>query len=231
MMPSVPSDMKRTIRLGSISVSRIFFQRDMSTLVISASAVCRTRFFGFVVRPSIWLRSVGRSGAITSMTFSLSASVAPRFEALRTAASAHLAFRPCVRASSRSEAAASLIDLAPQVAGDVLAADVDRRRRADVRLRRHGEDVRRLADPDAGRGGAGAGRRDVDDHRHFRGELGLDDLLHRGAEPAGRIEQDHDRVVMLAVRAIDLAVDVVLRDRVDVVLELDRKDTRGRRRS
>ena len=79
------------------------------------------------------------SGAMTSITFCASASVAPRFDALRTAASAQATLRPCARASSRSEAAASLIDLAPQVGLDVLAADVDRRRRADVRLRRHRE--------------------------------------------------------------------------------------------
>ena len=58
--------------------------------------------------------------------------------------------------------------LSPQVAADVRAARVDRGRRADVRLRRHREHVGRLGDPDAGRGGAGAVRRDVDDHRDLR---------------------------------------------------------------
>ena len=38
-------------------------------------------------------------------------------------------------------------------------------------------DVGGLADPDAGRGGARAGRRDVDDHRDLRRELRLVDLL------------------------------------------------------
>jgi hypothetical protein len=42
------------------------------------------------------------------MTFMRSASSAERFDALRTARSAHLAFRPCVRARTRSDAAASL---------------------------------------------------------------------------------------------------------------------------
>ena len=48
MIPSVPIDMKRTIRFGSISVSRTFFQKDMSTFVISAPAVFRTIPFGTV---------------------------------------------------------------------------------------------------------------------------------------------------------------------------------------
>ena len=37
--------------------------------------------FGFVFVPSISFRSVGRSGATTSTTFSSSASVAPTFDA------------------------------------------------------------------------------------------------------------------------------------------------------
>ena len=83
--PSVPIDMKRTIRFGSISVSRTFCQRDMSTFVISASFVCRTMPFGTVFVPSTLFSSSGSVGAMTSITFFSSASVAPRFEAWRTA--------------------------------------------------------------------------------------------------------------------------------------------------
>ena len=111
MIPSVPSDMKRTIRFGSISRSRIFCQPDMSTFVISAPAVLRTIPFGTVLRPSISSSRAGSVGAMTSITFRLSASVAPRFAPRRTAASAHATLRPCVRASSLSEAAASLTTL------------------------------------------------------------------------------------------------------------------------
>ena len=45
------------------------------------------------------------------------------------------------------------------------------------------------------------------------------------------VEQDDDRVEMLAVRTVDLVVDVALRDGIDVVLELRCEDTRPRRRS
>ena len=121
-------------------------------------------------------------------------------------------------------------DLPAQVALDVLAAEVDRRRRADVRLRGHREDVRRLADPDAGRGGPRAVGRDVDDHRDLRGELLLDDLPHRLREPARRVEQEHDRVVAALVRLRNLAGQVVLGDGIDVVVELDREHARGVRR-
>ena len=49
-------------------------------------------------------------------------------------------------------------DLAAQVLREVLAVRRDRGRRADVRLRRHREHVRRLADHGAGRVGARARR-------------------------------------------------------------------------
>src|SRR5262249_10168432 len=50
-------------------------------------------------------------GAMSSITFLDSASWAVRFDALRTAESAHAAFRPCDLASTRREAAASLTTL------------------------------------------------------------------------------------------------------------------------
>ena len=49
-------------------------------------------------------------------------------------------------------------------------------------------------------------------------------------EPARRVEQDHDGVVVLRVRALELLLDEVARDRVDVVLELDRQDAVAVRR-
>ena len=61
--------------------------------------------------PSTWFRSVGRSGAITSITFISSASRALRLAPRRTAASTHFTLRPCSRARARREAAASLTTL------------------------------------------------------------------------------------------------------------------------
>ena len=67
------------------------------------------------------------------------------------------------------------------------------------------------------------GRRDVHDHRHLRGEHRLHDLPHRGRQPARRVHDDHDRRRLLLLAAMDRVDEVVLRDRVDVVLELDRE--------
>ena len=76
-----------------------------------AFAVCSVKWRGVVTRPSIVFSSAGSDGEITSITFIWSASSAVRFDALRTAASAHLALRPCDFASPRSEAAASFTTL------------------------------------------------------------------------------------------------------------------------
>ena len=86
---------------------------------------------------------------------------------------------PAVRARELPERRSRVVhDLAPQVLLDVLAADVDRRRRADVRRRGHREDVAGLADPDARRRGPGSRRRDVDDHRNRGGQHALHHLTH-----------------------------------------------------
>ena len=74
----------------------------------------------------------------------------------------------CVAASAVRDAAASLITFRRRSVPRFCAARVDRRRRADVRRRRHREHVGRLRDPDAGRRGARAVGRDVDDHRQLR---------------------------------------------------------------
>ena len=70
-------------------------------------------------------------------------------------------------------------------------------------------------------------RRDVDDHRHLRGELLLVDRPHRVREAAGRVEQDHDRVVAGARGVVDLALEVVGRRRADVERELHREHARA----
>ena len=53
-------------------------------------------------------------------------------------------------------------------------------------------------------------RGDVDDHRDLRGELVLTIFAHRRREPAGRVEQDHDRVVPSVVRAASICADHVV---------------------
>ncbi len=132
-----------------------------------------------------------------------------------------------VRLGKLARVGSGIVDhLAPQVAGDLASADGHRGGGADVRVRRHRGDVGGKRDERAGGGGPRAGRRDVDDHGDVRLELLLDDLAHGGVEAAGGVEQDHDRVVSLLLAAFDRAGEVVLRDRVDVVLELDGQDTR-----
>ena len=126
---------------------------------------------------------------------------------LRTALSAHATLRPWLFASPRSDAAASLTIFRRRSLPMFAPLRVDRRRGADVRLRRHREHVGRLGDPDAGRRGARAVRRDVDDHRdppRLSCELLLDDLPHRVLEPARRVEHDHGRVVVVLVRPVEL---------------------------
>jgi hypothetical protein len=90
----------------SVSSSRV--KKPICLVSIVSPAVCSVKWRRFVLRPSIFFRSVGRSGATRSITFMRSASSSVRLDALRTARSAHFALRPCERASPRKDAAASL---------------------------------------------------------------------------------------------------------------------------
>ena len=164
-----------------------------------------------VFMPSILSSSAGRVGAMTSMTSIRSASRALRFDADPDGRIGPLRVAP-VLLGERAQLRGRVVDhLAPQVLLDVLASDRDRRRRAEVRLRRHGEDVRGLADPDAGRCRTRAVGRDVDDDRDLRRELVLDDVPHRLREAAGRVEHDDDGAVAVLVRPVDLILDVLPR--------------------
>ena len=130
-----------------------------------------------------------------------------------------MALRECLQRRDRV-----VLDLRLQVFLDVLASDGDGGRRAEVRLRRHGREVGRLHEPEARGGGARSVRRHVDDHRQRRGEHALVDLAHRLGQAARRVEQEDDVVVALLLSLLDPVGDVVGRDRVDVVLELDGED-------
>ena len=231
VIASTPSDISSTMMFGSTITSRMRSQSDIVTVVTLAPAVSRTNPFGIVSCPSIWFSSVGRSGAISSMTFLSSACRAVRFEAWRTAASAHAPLRPCSSASPRSDAAASLTTLLPQVFRDVVAVRGDRCRRADVGLRSHREHVRGLADPDAGRGRARAVRRYVDDDGNPRGQLCLDDLPHRLGETAGSVEQNRHGRVAVVGSPFDRVDQVAGGHRIDVARELDGKHARLRLRA
>ena len=114
--------------------------------------------------------------------------------------------------------------LAAEIGADVPAARVDRRRRADVRLRGHAEIVGRLGDPHPRRAGERPVRADPDENRHLRGQLAQDDLVLRVEQPPRCVEDDRGRVVVVLRRLAELVAEVVLRDGIDVRVEMDRED-------
>jgi len=133
-----------------------------------------------------------------------------------------------VTLGQRGERGDRVVDhLAAQVLPDVLARAGDWRRGTDVRLGSHGQYVRGLTDPDAGRGSARTVGIDVDDDRDRRRELGLVDLPHRLEQAAGRVQEDHYGAVVLARRAPQLVRDIALRNRVDLEIEVDGEDARS----
>src|SRR4029079_18861038 len=69
-----------------------------------------------------------------------------------------------------------------------------------------------------------SGRRDVDDDGYRRREEPLDDAPHRRAEPTRRVQDEHHGVVAAVLGAVDGVLDVLLGDRVDVVVEMDGED-------
>ena len=73
------------------------------TVITSRPAVARRCGLPatFTVRPSIWRSRSGTSSAITSMTWSVSASAAGRLAAERTASAAQSALRPLSAARLR----------------------------------------------------------------------------------------------------------------------------------
>ena len=109
--PARPARKSSETMFGSIRVERNLVRKPWCSSTIVAFAVCSVKWRGVVTRPSIVSRSAGSDGEMTSITFIRSASSAVRLDALRTAASAHAAFRPCDFARPRSDAAASLTTL------------------------------------------------------------------------------------------------------------------------
>src|SRR5262249_20406046 len=93
---------------GSISVERKRVKKPGFAYSICASFVWSTTSRATLFRPSIVFRSFGSDGEITSMTLSLSASPAVRFDAFRTAASAHLTLRPWDWAGGGGDGAVAL---------------------------------------------------------------------------------------------------------------------------
>ena len=178
--------------------------------------------------PSIWLEERGQVGAITSMMFSSSASRAPSVRRLRTARSAASTLRPCLAASARDVGGGVVDDLAAQV-----SRRCPRRRRRSASRSRCSSAAPSRARPPPGRSQRRRSRaralgRDVDDHGDLGGELRLDDLAHRAsrARPACPAGSRPRRSPRPRARSI-CSIDVVRRDRVDVVVELDASTRRA----
>ena len=120
----------------------------------------------------------------------------------------------------------------PHVGGRVLhrlvrsrrAVQSDRRRRADVRPRRHRGDGGRHEDERARGGGPGTRRSYVPDHRDRRGEDRLRDLPHGGVESPGRVDLDQDRLVARRGRIGDPTFQIVRDERIHDAVELEADD-------
>ena len=177
-------------------------------------------------------RSVAAAPAATARSRRSRSAAAPRsavrFDALRTAASAHAALRPCVFASARSEAAASFTTLRRRslpmfepleligVDEPMFVPAPSRARRPPARSRRR--PTRRARRPARRRRSPASSR-----------QLGLHDLPHRRREAAGRVEQDHGRVVAVLRGAVELAVSQSCVTGLTSAVEVDREHARPRR--
>ena len=227
MIPRRPIDISSTIRFGSMRVSRICFQNDISTSSIVAPAVWSSMPFGWVVIPSMSLEERREIGCQDVDDVLPERALGPE---VRRFPDRLLCPVPvsAMRLGQLSDICSRVVhDLLPEILGNLLPARGDRRRRADVRRWRHRGHVGGHGEEDPGRSSPGPWRIHVEDDRDFRGEFLLDDRSHRGVEATGGVREDDDGVVALVVRPVDRARQVVLRDRVDVVCELDCQNPRA----
>ena len=184
-------------------------------------------FGPFTRKPSSSRSSACWSGATTSIRFCRRASVAVTFTASRTMLRREVAVA-AVSLRERAHVRRGVVaDLAAQHLVLLAAAERDRRRRADVRLRRHRRDVGGLGDVQARGCGARAVRRHVDHHRHRRGEDVLHDVPGRVVQAAGRVEPEDDDVGVRVLGVVERLVDPGRGGRVDRQVEGDRLDERA----
>ena len=113
-------------------------------------------------------------------------------------------FRPCYDRELPDICSGVVHDLPPQILVELLPADRDRRRRADVGLWRHRGTSAAMATKTPAES-ALARRRDVDDHRHVRGEDPLDDRAHRRSRPPGVSISITTAVVAFVLGPVDRA--------------------------
>src|SRR5581483_9991711 len=83
----------------------------------------------------------------------------------------------------------------------------------------HGGDVGTFENEEAGGGGAAARGSHVNDDRHRRGGDLLDDVAHRGFEPAGCAQIDKHSGVTVLLGGFDTTADEFRADRLDGVVD------------
>ena len=182
-------------------------------------------------RPSIFARRSGRLSATRSMISSLSASRSVAETLARTAFSRPVGVPSALAGDRPDERGGVVLDLAHRFLVDGPPARRDGMGGADVRRRRHGGDVRGERDERAGGRRPSPGRRHVDDDRHRSVQHLADDRAHRPLEPAGRVEQDHQRRGAVGAGALDRGADEADGDRADHPVDLEGRDrlrARGR---
>ena len=118
MIPSAPSESISVMMFGSISVSRIRFQNDISIRSISSRAPCElVSPFGFVFVPVELPEERRQSGAIASITFCSQRLAGGEVRRLAHRASAHSTLRPCLSRERADVRGRVVDDLAAQVLG------------------------------------------------------------------------------------------------------------------
>src|SRR5437899_1877978 len=116
-------------------------------------------------------------------------------------------------------------DLPAQIPWDVPATSLDRVRRADIRARRHGQDIGGFGDEHPSRCGARTGRRHVR-HRRYRAiQEVLHHLAHGRVQTARRIDHQHQQHGALVVRGADDTVNVLRGGRAHDVGEVSHNDS------
>ena len=103
----------------------------------------------------------------------------------------------------------------------LLAAQDYRMGRAGVGAGRHGRNVCRLQNKEAGRGRVGSAGRHVDNHRHRRSKNLLDDFAGRVDQSARRAQFNQHRVRIGLAGALDGAIYILRADGLDGVVYFD----------
>src|SRR5690349_9770792 len=104
-------------------------------------------------------------------------------------------------------------------------------RSSGIRARGHGGNVSRFENVEPCRSRSAAGRIDIDNDRHRRGENLADDVARGINQTAGRANLDQNSLRMLLSGLVDAALDVFVGDRIDGAIDYYAQDVRTSCRS